>query len=127
MKMGDGRLAELTERVIGCAYTVSNTLGHGCLEKVYENSLAHELRKAGMQVEQQKEFQVLYEGHLVGEYVADMIVDGCLLVELKTAKVLDNAHLAQGPNYLKVTGLQVCLLTNFGRPHVQVRRIINGF
>ncbi|MBI3326104.1 MAG: GxxExxY protein, partial [Nitrospinae bacterium] len=66
------RLNQITERVIGCAYAVANTLGHGFVEKVYENALAYELRRAGMAVEQQKGIKVLYDGDVVGEYVADL-------------------------------------------------------
>ena len=122
----DGRgLNEITERIIGCAYTVSNGLGCGFLEKVYENALAHELTGAGLRVEQQKAVQVRYDGVVVGDYVADMMVDGCVLVELKSVKGLDDIHMAQCLNYLKATGLNVCLLLNFGVPKVQVRRVVN--
>src|SRR3989338_4846084 len=92
----DGRgLEEITGRIIGRAYTVSNTLGCGFLEKVYENALVHELRKAGLTVEQQKQIQILYDGVLVGEYVADLIVNSAILVEAKAVKMLDDVHFAQ--------------------------------
>lgn len=115
----------VTEEVIGCAYTVGNTLGNGFLEKVYENALAHELRKSGLSVTQQEKIEVRYDGVVVGEYVADLIIDGSVLVELKAVKVLDDNHLAQCLNYLKATGLYVCLLINFGSPRVQVKRLVN--
>jgi|HubBroStandDraft_1064217.scaffolds.fasta_scaffold09285_6 GxxExxY protein len=121
------RLDEITERVIGCAYTVGNTLGSGFLEKVYENALAHELRKAGYTVQQQWSIQVLYGDVVVGEYVADILVERSVLLELKAMKGLDDIHMAQCLNYLKATGLQVCLRINFGGRRVQVKRIVNDF
>jgi GxxExxY protein len=113
----------LTEVVIGCAFTVSNTLGTGFLEKVYENALAHELRKAGLRVQQQAPLQVRYDGMLVGEYIADLLVEDRLLVELKTVKNLDEIHTAQCINYLKATGLRLCLLLNFAKSRVEIKRI----
>ena len=117
----------LSERIIGCAYNVSNGLGAGFLEKVYENALAHEMRKAGLKVEQQRPLVVHYDGVVVGEYAADLLVEDCILVELKAVKDFDDAHMAQCLNYLTATGLSLCLLLNFGRPSVQVRRIVNRF
>jgi GxxExxY protein len=121
------RLDEITERVIGCAYTVANTLGPGFLEKVYENVLAYQVEKAGLLVQQQVAIQVLYDDRVVGEYVADLLVEGSVLVELKAAKGLDDIHTAQCLNYLKATGLQVCLLINFGTKRVQIKRLVNDF
>ena len=115
---------ELTERIIGCAFTVGSKLGPGFLEKVYQNALAHELRKRQFGVQQQSGVQVYYDGIVVGEYVADLLVDNIVIVELKALKVLDSAHLAQCMNYLKVTGLQVCLLINFGGQKVKLKRIV---
>jgi GxxExxY protein len=120
-------LNKITEKIIGCAYTVSNTLGCGFLEKVYENALAHELRKAKLRVVQQHGIQVHYDGILVGEFVADLLVEERALVELKTVKALDDIHMAQCLNYLKATGLQVCLLINFGKPRVEIKRIVHNF
>jgi GxxExxY protein len=104
---------------------VINDLGHGFLEKVYENARAYELRKAGLSVEQQRNLKVLYDGIVVGDYVADSLVAGKVLVELQSAKVLHDIQVAQCLNYLKVTGLKVCLLLNFGAPKVRIRRIVN--
>ena len=115
---------EITRRVIGCAYTVSNTLGCGFLEKVYENALVHQLRKEGLRVEQQVSLEVRYDGVVVGAYEADVVVEGRVLVELKAVRALDDIHRAQCPNYLKATGLPVCLLFNFGKPKVEMERII---
>jgi GxxExxY protein len=126
MDADERRLNEITERVIGCAYVVINVLGHGFLEKVYENALAHELRKTGLVIEQQRSIKVNYDGAVVGDYVATLLVEDQLLVELKAAKVLDDIHVAQCLNYLKATRLKICLLLNFGAPKVQIRRIVNG-
>jgi GxxExxY protein len=120
-------LDELTEQVIGCAYEVSNTLGCGFLEKTYENALAIELRRNGLRVEQQKPIQVRYKGQLVGEGILDLLVRGEVIVEVKAADDLDEAHAAQCLNYLKATGHQVCLLLNFGRPRMQIRRLVRDF
>lgn len=117
------RYNPITEKVIGCAYTVSNTLGAGFLEKVYENALAYEIRKTGLKVEQQAPVLVRYDGLVVGDYVADLLVEGCVLVELKAARQLDDAHKAQCINYLKATGLRLCILLNFGSPRIEVKRI----
>jgi len=118
-------LEKITERIIGCSYRVSNTLGAGFLEKVYENALAHELRKNTMAVQQQHPIRVLYDGEIVGDFAADLLVENEVLVELKAAKALDDVHMAQCINYLKATGLKVCLLINFGTPKVQIKRVLN--
>ena len=117
----------ITERVIGCAYAVGNGLGAGFLEKVYENALAHELRKVGLRVEQQRNMQVHYDGVLVGEYIADLLVENTVVVELKAVRAFEDVHVAQCLNYLKAIGLQVCLLINFGNPRVEVKRIVSRF
>lgn len=118
------RLNRLSERTIGCAFAVANTLGIGFLEKVYENALAHELRKTGLQVEQQRGVTVLYDGIVVGDYAIDLMVDGSLIVEMKTARTLDDVHRAQCMNYLRAANLHLCLLLNFGRPRLQIERIV---
>jgi GxxExxY protein len=124
MDADERRYDQTTEQVIGCAYRVSNALGAGFLEKVYENALAFELRRAGLGVRQQEELKVYYDCQVVGEYVADLVVGGVVLVELKAVRALDEIHKAQCLNYLKATGLKVCLLLNFGTPRVQVQRIV---
>ena len=113
----------ITEKIIGCAYTVSNILGAGFLEKVYENALAHELGKAGLKVQQQHPLHVNYDGIIVGDYVADLLVEECVLVELKVVKTFDATHQAQCINYLKATGIRICLLLNFGTSKVGIKRI----
>lgn len=85
----------ITEKIIGCAYTVSNTLGAGFLEKVYENALAHELKKSGIGVEVQKPILVCYDGEIVGEYLTDLLVERKVVVELKAVRALDDQHYAQ--------------------------------
>jgi GxxExxY protein len=94
------RLNKITEKVIGCAFTISNTLGAGFIEKVYENALAHELVKAGLKVEKQASINVFYDGLLVGEFAADLMVERNIIVELKVVKALDEIHSAQCRNYL---------------------------
>lgn len=121
----DGPLAALTERILKCAYEVLNSLGHGFSEKVYENSMVIELRDEGLTVEQQVSYEVTYKGQKVGHYVADIVVEGQVLVELKAVKGLDEAHVGQCLNYLKASGLKVCLLLNFARPKLEIRRIVH--
>lgn len=114
----------LTERILGCAYTVSNALGCGFLEKVYENALCHELRKAGIQAAQQQGLEVHYDGVMVGEFTADIVVEGRVILELKAIPSLENWHGAQCLNYLKASGLSTCLLINFGKPRLEIRRFV---
>lgn len=114
----------ITEKIIGCAYKVSNELGCGFLEKVYENALAYEIRKLNLRVEQQKQIKVFYDKFEVGFYETDLLVEEIVLVELKTVKNLDDVHKAQCLNYLKATGLKICLLINFGNPRVEVKRFV---
>jgi len=117
----------VTECVIGCAYAVGNGLGCGFLEKVYENALVHEFGKTSLAVSQQHPIQILYDGVVVGDYVADLLVEERVLVEVKAVKAFDDVHMAQCMNYLRATGLRVCLLVNFGTPKVQIKRIVNDF
>ena len=121
------RLDQITEKIIGCVHQVSNTLGAGFLEKVYENALAVELRQVSLQVAQQQRIEVRYRNVLVGDFVADLMVEECVIVEVKAIKAVDDAHTAQCLNYLKATGLQVCLFVNFGAPKATVRRVVHGF
>jgi GxxExxY protein len=117
---------KITELVIGGAYRVANTLGCGFLEKVYENALAHELRKAGLRVDQQKSIEVYYDGVVVGYYVADLLVEDRVPVELKTARSLDDVHLAQTLNFARAARVSLALLINFGSSRVEVKRVINS-
>jgi GxxExxY protein len=118
LRKGRGRLslkhADVTELIIKAFYTVYNTLGYGFLEKVYSNALAIELRKLGLEVVQEARIAVYYERELVGEYSADLLVGGVVIVELKAAKRLLEEHEAQLLNYLKATPYEVGLVLNFG-------------
>ncbi len=114
----------LSNRITGCALTVLQTLGTGFLEKIYENAPLHELRKAGLDVAQQHSTLVHYDGIVVGQYAVDLLVERTVLVELKVAKAIDDIHRAQCLNYLKATGLHLCLLLNFGRPRLEIKRIV---
>lgn len=119
---------QLTEQVIGCAFTVSNSLGAGFLEKVYENALAIELRQAGFDVVQQHPIQVMYSGQVVGDYIADLFVDSRLIIEVKAVKAvkgIDQVHVAQCINYLRATQHHVGLLLNFGKPRLEVKRLVH--
>jgi GxxExxY protein len=117
----------LPEQVIGCAFRVSNGVGDGFLEKVYENALAHELRKTGLRVEQQYPIKVVYDGEIVGDYFEDLLVEDRILVELKAVRALDEIHSAQSINYLKATGIPVCLLLNFGTSKIETKRFVNKY
>jgi GxxExxY protein len=125
MNADEIRNNEVSERIIGCAFRVLNTLGTGFLERVYENALAHEMREAGLSVEQQKGIAVHYNGIVVGVFVADLVVEEKVVIELKASKALDPAHTAQCINYLKATGLRLCLLLNFGRPRLEIHRVVH--
>jgi GxxExxY protein len=121
----DGRrLNAITEQIIGCACRISNELGCGFLEEVYENALRVELIAAGLHVLQQHPIPVFYRGEVVGDYIADLIVEHCVLVELKTVKNFDEIHSAQCINYLKATGFKICLLINFGKSKIEIKRIV---
>jgi GxxExxY protein len=122
----DFKYKELTEKVIQIFYKVYNTLGYGFLEKVYESSLIIELKKAGIAAIPQTPIKVLYDGDVVGEYFADILVDNKVIVEIKAAKQLAPEHEAQLLNYLKATNIEVGLLFNFGvRPEVRRRAFDN--
>ena len=116
-----GKYADLTEKVIGAFFTVYNRLGYGFSEKVYENALVLELRKLGLKVEQQKRITVYYNGQVVGEYLADIVVNEAVLIELKAVRQLLKEHEAQLLNYLKATMIEVGLLFNFG-PKTEFKR-----
>ena len=112
---------EITAKIIECAYKVHNTLGFGFLETVYQNSFLIELIKVGLRSEKEKKIQVYYDNQLVGDYMADIIVEDKVILELKSVKDLHPAHEAQLINYLKATGIEVGLLINFGES-VEIKR-----
>lgn len=120
-------LNSLAEQVVGAAYEVSNTLGAGFLEKVYERALTVECRQRGIRALSQAPIAVTYKGVQVGEYFADILVEDALIVELKCVAVLSNDHLAQCLNYLRATGLHLALLLNFQRPKVEWKRVVLDF
>ena len=120
------RHGESSQKVIAAAHNVHKELGQGFLEKVYKNALAIELRDAGLTCDLEVPMSVQYHGLIVGDYVADMVVDGKIIVEVKAVAELSSIHEVQLVNYLKATGLQVGLLINFGRS-VQVKRRVFGF
>ena len=113
---------ELTNTIIGCAYTVFNGMGSGFLESVYEKCLLIELRKAGLEVEPQKPITIRYDGEVVGEFVADIVVEDAVVVEIKAVRQIAPAHEVQLVNYLVATGKSVGLLLNFADDKVQVKR-----
>jgi len=116
---------DVTEAVIGAAYQVANVLGTGFLEKVYENALAVELRRSRHHVDQQRQIEVWYKDQIVGLYQADLIVDDSVIVELKALPSLDRIHRAQCLNYLRATGMRTGLVINFGRPRIEVQRVLS--
>jgi len=118
-------LEALVEAVVGAAYEVSNVLGAGFLETVYERALMEEIAIGGLRVTAQVPFPVTYKGKNVGAYSADLVVDDRLLVEVTCVEQFSNEHLAQCINYLKASGLRLALLINFRRPRVQWKRVVH--
>ena len=116
--------SELTRSIIGAAFEVHNILGAGFLEKVYRNALTKELKLQGHQTESEAKIPVYYKDELVGDYYADIVVDGRVTLELKALSKLTSEHEAQLLNYLKATGYKIGLLLNFGTNKVQVKRRI---
>jgi len=115
---------DITREIIGAAMEVHRTLGVGFLEKVYENALVFELSARGMTAESQKPVSVHYKGRIVGEYFADIVVADRVILELKVAATLTEAHEAQMLNYLRATGLRVGLVLNFGAPRLEWKRLV---
>ena len=122
--MPDILYKELSYDIVNAAITVWKSLGYGFLEKVYENALAIELQERGIPFEQQKPVQVRYRDQAVGDYVVDILVDEKIILELKSAKAIDSAHLAQTLNYLKATGQRLALILNFGPHELEHKRVI---
>ena len=113
---------ELTEKIIGCAYGVYNRMGFGFLESVYEKCMLIELRECGLIAEAQKAIKVLYKNELVGEFVADVVVNNTIILELKSVRQIAKAHETQLVNYLVATGKPIGLIINFGERKVEVKR-----
>jgi GxxExxY protein len=120
------KYAELSEKIIGCAYRVYNKMGYGFLESVYEKCLLVELHKAGLRAESQRAITVYYDGENVGDFVADIVVEDTIIVELKSVRQLTTAHEVQVVNYLTATGKEVGLLLNFGERKVEVKRKVRS-
>ena len=113
---------DLTEKIIGCGYRVYNKMGYGFLESVYEKCLLIELNKAGLKCEQQSAISVYYDNQNVGEFIADVIVEDTVIVELKSVRRIIKAHEVQLVNYLVATKKDIGLLLNFGETKVEVKR-----
>lgn len=118
--------SEITGQIIKAFYKVYNTLGYGCLERVYENAMFLELQEAGLNVVKQAPIQVFYNDQEVGEYFADLIVENCVIIELKAVENLLKVHEAQLLNYLKATEIEVGLLLNFGTTAEYRRKVFNN-
>ncbi len=116
--------ANLTYTIRGCVFEVSKQLGSGFLEKVYENALAIELKQSGLYIEVQKPIDVYYKEKLVGNYIADIIVEGRILLELKATNEIHPKHKVQILNYLKATGIKVGLLINYTHPKAVIERYV---
>jgi len=112
----------LTQQIIGVYYEVYNELGTGFLESVYQKSLALALESAGLKVHSRIDIPVWFRGHQVGQFEGDLLVEQCVLLELKAARVLGSAHQAQLLNYLRATEIEVGLLLNFG-PKPEFKRV----
>lgn len=124
MASKDFSLQPITEQIIGAAFEVHNVLGYGFLEKVYQRALQVELQLRGIKVELEPLFKVQFKGVIVGDYAADLLVAGKIIVELKTDAVYQSIHEAQLLNELRGTGIKLGYLINFGRERVEYKRMI---
>ena len=116
---------ELSYRIVGLAMEVHRKLGHGFLEKVYENALMLLLRREGINAKQQAPIKVYFEGEVVGEYFADILVEDKVIVELKVIDKITDIQVAQALNYLRATNLRLAIILNFGKKSLQYERLIN--
>ena len=122
--MEEESVGKLADKVRQVAYGLHVYLGNGLLEKVYENGLKHRLEKLGFKVETQKPLKVYDEdGFVLGDYFADMLVEDRLVIELKAVKAIANEHLAQAMNYLKITGMEMAMVINFGSYQFETRKV----
>jgi len=115
---------DLSYKIVGLAIQVRKELGFGFLEKVYENALMILLRENGIQAEQQVPIKVTFHGQIIGDYIADILVEGSIIIELKAADKITPAHKAQVLNYLKATGLKLAILLNFGKDSLEHERLV---
>ena len=123
--MDEEKLNELSGLVIGCAIAVAKKLRPGYLEKVYENALFHELSKQRFRAERQVHLDVYYDGIVVGHFIADIVVNNTIILELKATDDISDDHIAQALNYLTTTGCKLCLILNFGETKLGIKRIRN--
>lgn len=117
-------IEKITETIIGAAFEVSRLMGHGFLEVVYRRSLGHELALRGLRWREEAPYHIAYKGKQVGSYVADLLVEETVIVELKAVEALNPQHVGQVLNYLKAADLTVGLLLNFGKPRLEVKRVL---
>lgn len=123
--MEDSHIKYLTDTIRETSFAIHKYLRHGHLEKVYENGLAHRLRKQGLQVDQQQPIQVRDEdGMILGDFIADLLVEKILIVEVKAARTLADEHTAQLLGYLRATNIEHGVLVNFGGARLQIRKFI---
>lgn len=122
--MGEIIYPELSYAIIGAAMEVHRHLGPGFLESVYQSALAHELACRGIQVEEQKRLPVLYKGVAVGDFVADLVIEQKIILELKAVEALHPKHAAQARNYLAATGLRLAICLNFGSSSLERERVV---
>ena len=115
---------DITYAIRGAVFEVNRVLGPGFIEKVYENALIIEIRQRGFNANNQVPIKVFYKKNLVGEYIADILVENRVIIELKTVENLDNVHEAQLLNYMKAIGIQVGLLVNFKHPKAEIKRMV---
>jgi GxxExxY protein len=127
MNTNEKTINELYDAVLRVAFEVSNVLGAGFLEKVYELALIRELALSGLRCRAQAALRIHYKGTRVGNYFADLLVEDKLIVELKCVERLAPEHLAKCLNYLRATDLRIALLVNFERPRLEYKRVLNGF
>ena len=120
------KYSAITEKIIGCAIKVHNTLGNGFQEVIYQRALAIEFGKAGLEFSREVEMQIHYEGEEIGTRRVDFLAEGKILVELKALTQLEDVHLAQAINYLEAYNLEVGLLLNFGAKSLEYRRVVNS-
>jgi GxxExxY protein len=116
---------EISGKVIAAAIEVHRNLGPGFVEAIYEEALKLELGKRNISYEAQKPIQIVYDGQVIGNHVLDLLIAGCLVVELKAIKALDEVHFAQVRSYLRATGVKVGLLMNFNTAALVIKRIVN--
>ncbi|MBM4166881.1 MAG: GxxExxY protein [Ignavibacteria bacterium] len=124
--MSDLLHKDITDKILQAFFKVYNTLGYGFLEKVYENAMFIELCAMGLHIEKQKQIKVYYNNNIVGDYVADLIANNCVIIELKAAENIAEEHEFQLINYLRATEIEVGLLLNFGKTPQFKRKIFTN-